>query len=409
MALLELPNELLFEISSYLILPELQNFSNARLQFTRIARKRLELHVQLKKKWRCLERQSFVHRMTWHPILRDVVKQDFPIEYIEEVRTGSVQIGRERNPVFVNPEDREDLELIRKAVSESSWIRDTPPSFGLRVDHFVYCIEYGCQDHALAVLLPLLPNLRRLAIPPGFSDIGTLKALPDMLVAVRYLQTFGKQGPEQSHKTFQSVTYHQDHQRQVGDRAQNVSEEAVSRQSCERPASGAVSESLPLQNLTQFQVLGDRMDYQRTDGSIRSFAPNTINIDSLVPYMTLPSIQRIKLTKWRNLDSCWPCDAPRAQAKEMVFEDCHMEKDTAIKLAKGVKGPCTITNKLSGSTYVVKRDYGESSYVVEGSRRFSKKNRSAWNSWNQSEREVAWKTLIIPFEDARAEDWLWEH
>ena len=297
----DLPDELLLEVSSFLFLPDLLAFAKARLRFSLIAHSRLAHHVSLKQQYRRLEGYGSDEPRGWIGILIKVLRNEIPPEYIEEVAILRAEWYFREIPNGRGEKiSLEENELIASAArSCAPWITEHdacgPGAEARDMKHFLTEINEGDQDNALAILLPMLPNVHTLILCAGDRGIIEMGSLPGV---VRRIARASSAFPQ-----------------------------------CQRG-------TLPLHNLTK--IAGRRCEVGRRIG---------VFLNDLTPFMALPSVKLVECHDSVDSYFNWNGSLPKSEVREVVLHNGHTHIRVAECLARyGIEGPCTLRQFRSPDT-----------------------------------------------------------
>lgn len=173
--LVDLPDELLLQVIGRFQLWDLQNLSLTCARLRRVSYDLLEKHKTLKRRYHRLDDPQHTSLGGWLDLLLKVLKQEIPAEYVEQVDITQAFWYWHELPIYnlrdsSIPCSEADMTLVVDAIMSSQWIRKDD-ACGISAaarnrQEFISEVRQGDQDNLLAVLLPLLPNLKSLAIRP---------------------------------------------------------------------------------------------------------------------------------------------------------------------------------------------------------------------------------------------------
>ena len=150
----DFPGEMILRIITFILPEDLENFAQSCQRFRRLAQSALRRH-------RLLIRQHHTTKneggRTISKILKEVLVNPEIGRYIRDLSLNYIA-GRNSNHKY----SAEDLELFVAASTKSESLS---PRGQTQVPCYRDFIEQGNEDILLAILLPLLPNLRSLRIP----------------------------------------------------------------------------------------------------------------------------------------------------------------------------------------------------------------------------------------------------
>lgn len=163
----DLSAELIHEISAHLLFPHLEDFAASRLCFARVTQSRLRKHQQLHRRYNVLDGPGADEPLGWFGILCKVLKQEIPVEYIEELKIHNGEWYFNELPAWkegTEPEEG-DMKLVERAAKDSPWITENdacgPGANARNMTHFLEEIREGDQDVGACVPcldLPLYVN-----------------------------------------------------------------------------------------------------------------------------------------------------------------------------------------------------------------------------------------------------------
>ena len=147
------PGELILKVITFILPEDLENFAQSCQRFHSLADTALQKH-------RLLIRQHHTAKnvggRTIAKILKEVLVNPVIGRYIRDLSLNYIASGSNHKY------SAEDVELFVTATTESKFLSPSGPASLACYRHF---IEEGNEDILLAILLPLLPNLRSLRIP----------------------------------------------------------------------------------------------------------------------------------------------------------------------------------------------------------------------------------------------------
>lgn len=295
-SLVQLPNELSSDVLKYLWLQDLQNISLTCKHLRQVSHQPLTAHIDLKRRyWRLDDRiTGNVARgpCGWLTPLVALLKGEIDPSYVEvaNIKFASWK-WHELPSVFGGkpthkPYQDTDMDLVIKAAESSPWITDWdacgPRANAKDRPHFIREIYEGDQDNILAILIPLLPNLKRLSLPGGRDSnwLGSVTGVVARIVNAGVL------------------------------------------------AGGDEASGLPLSKLS---YIGS--------GDTKS---QGLDLDEIAPYLALPSVREVSLLGITQFDFEWSIELPQSNASEVVFAASAMHAETGLAFAKIFRGPCTI-------------------------------------------------------------------
>ena len=288
-----------------------------------VASEALEKHRELKNQYRHYELEGASGEFRTHELLLKILRGDLPPEYITELDGGEdVQKPEEDNKTDKRPNLTDaDEQLIKNALKQS-WVHTRFH------DSYMESIKGGNEGCVLAVLLPLLTNLRWFVAPNGTERVWTI--CYDIALATRN-----------------------------GERSTDL------------PEATQRSKSLPLSKL----VLISCRAYNGTDFGI--------SLEGAVALAALPSVRRFVFRACRNSEFAGSPTVPDGSitVPEVFFTDSTVTAEAIKGFAKLWGAPCKFMqswNTLGGQYpqdtdiewdhYEIGGDVDEKGYIKEGTR-----------------------------------------
>ena len=152
LTLLDLPFEVIHQISLHLVLPELTHFASSRLRVSQITQKRLREHYRLRRRYRVVNGPGADEPLGWMGILTKVLRRQLPAEYIHELKIPNGEWYYQDLPAWTEGTQlaEEDFKIVEKAAKESPWITEHdacgPGANASNLGHFMEEIREGDQD-----------------------------------------------------------------------------------------------------------------------------------------------------------------------------------------------------------------------------------------------------------------------
>ncbi|KAJ7137691.1 hypothetical protein C8R44DRAFT_975690 [Mycena epipterygia] len=100
-----------------------------------------------------------------------------------------------------------------------------------------------------------------------------------------------------------------------------------------------------------------------------------LDFESIAPVMALPSLRTIDIPNNHEEGFDWPISLPKSHVREIGITEGTVSREAILRLGKGIRGPCLITQKWGYRRYVDRQPVPD------------------------------WTSLEIPWEDAGEEDW----
>ena len=303
-AILQLPDELLLQVQSHFFLADLQNFSGVCRRFSSVAYRRCEEHRALSRKYRRLD--ACEEPFGWFSHLVTVLRNDEIAPYVKELHIPNCEWYWDELPArdgSITP-SAEDFELVSRAARESQWISEKDAcgrrAAATNMDHFLQEIGEGDQDNVLAVLVPLLPNLRKIELPA--QRYGGLKmgSLPGVMGRIAI--------------------------------ATHAAEQIFS------------DEELPMRSLEE--VVG--LNHKRNPVSRIGFG---VDFEGLAPFLALPSVRKLWTLETHEPMFYWPEELPKSRVREIEFLESSITEQAARALARGIAGPCVMKQDFVAHTH----------------------------------------------------------
>lgn len=185
--LTDLPEELLLQLAPFFYLDDLRSISLTCSTLNKAVYKRLQYHVNLKRQYNSISDRSWTaqqHRLGWFDVLAELLRHDFPAEYVTRLRITSCpwywgelySLSSLTSAETRRPYKEDDMNIVVRAALSSPWIyrNGTKPCGGASnaqdMSQFVTEVKEGDMDNILAILLPLLPDLEHIDLGPGVDQ-----------------------------------------------------------------------------------------------------------------------------------------------------------------------------------------------------------------------------------------------
>ena len=156
----DFPRELILTVIPFILPEDLENFAQSCQRFRSLADSALQKH-------RLLIRQHHTTKIEGgrriSKILKEVLVNPEIGRYIRDLSLNYILSSTSNHKFLHHKYSAEDLDLLVAASIESEFLS---PRGQTPVACYRDFIEQGNEDILLAILLPLLPNLRSLRIPP---------------------------------------------------------------------------------------------------------------------------------------------------------------------------------------------------------------------------------------------------
>lgn len=202
--LLTLPSEILYEITSNIFLPDLQNLADSRLFLSRFCRPRILKHKRLQAFafWdhRASEYDVLTQRPKlpyWKTLLLACLREPETIHYVKSLHGPDKSIYRDtaEKTFYVQQEpffSPDECQYVRQAINESPWIRPDDEFDHLFEDnsfagHESQLVPEWKTLDVLAILLPMLYNLEYLDLS-WKVDEGTFQTRQDYISLLQVLR-----------------------------------------------------------------------------------------------------------------------------------------------------------------------------------------------------------------------------
>ncbi|CAD6588394.1 MAG: hypothetical protein ASARMPRED_003546 [Alectoria sarmentosa] len=158
----DLPNELLYDVLQQCMPEDLENFAQISKRVQAVAKPLLQTHRALIRKYRCFDNRLY-GRAAVASLLLDILTTPHIAHYVREAKVDLS--GRYRREEFT----QQEIGWLCNLAAESEWLLSGVDATDIRSlqSEMKYQIENHCQDTALALLLPLLPNLETFWIDAG--------------------------------------------------------------------------------------------------------------------------------------------------------------------------------------------------------------------------------------------------
>ena len=182
--LVNLPEEILSQISSLLYVEELIALSLTSRLLYRVIQPRLRHHVALKRKYHTVSDRNWIedsHLLGWFSVLAELLREDGLHNYVTKIKLSNCpwywnelpRLAKSSRHETQKPYTEEDMTLVVRAALNSPWIyrNGTKPcgyqSNAATISQFVAEVQEGDMDNILAILLPLLPKLEHIELGQG--------------------------------------------------------------------------------------------------------------------------------------------------------------------------------------------------------------------------------------------------
>lgn len=164
----DLPNELLYDVLQQCMPEDLENFSQISKRVQAVAKPLLRTHRALIRKYRCFDNRLY-GRAAVASLLQDILTTPHIAHYVREAKVdfSGGFYGREE---FT----QQEIKWLCNLAAETKCLLTGLDATDIRSlqSGIKYQIENHCQDAALALLLPLLPNLETFWMDAGNIPSG---------------------------------------------------------------------------------------------------------------------------------------------------------------------------------------------------------------------------------------------
>ncbi|KAI9726490.1 MAG: hypothetical protein M1828_001312 [Chrysothrix sp. TS-e1954] len=293
--ILQLPDELLLQVQSNFYLADLEQFNLVCRRFAAVSYRRCKQHRALRRKYRRLD--VLDEKLGWFDHLVAVLHNDDVAHYIEELHIPTAEWYWQELRAFdpsVLPSEA-DLNLVLETARQSKWISEKD-ACGRRgaarnMREFLVEIEEGDQDNILAVLVPLLPNLRKIELPAmrfGGLKMGSLPGVVERIARAAH--------------TAEQFPLHDD---------------------------------LPLASLRE--IVG--LNLKSNPIARLGFG---VDFRGLAPFLAIPSVRKLWTLETHEPMFHWPLDLPKSRVEEVHFLESSISEQAARELGRAIEGPCVM-------------------------------------------------------------------
>lgn len=297
--MLQLPDELLLEVQSYFYLEDLERFNLVCRRFAAVSYRRCQQHRALRSKYRRLT--ALDEPFGWLVHLLAVLRNYDVQHYIEEIHIPTCEEywdDIKANSKNLLPSDA-DIRLVKQAARDSPWIskKDAcgPGCAANTFEDFLREIDEGDQDNILAILVPLLPNLRKLELPARRHGGLPMGSLPGVVKRIAKATHAAEHFPTES--------------------------------------------GLPLTKLDEIVGLNIRSNPMAQLGF-------GVDFEGLAPFLAIPSVRKLWTLETHEPFFHWPEDLPKSRVQEVQFYQSSVAEPAARALARGIVGPCTMKQEF---------------------------------------------------------------
>lgn len=278
--LLDLPDELLLLVMSQTRLPDLFNFASTCTRLSSVCSARISTEKVLRDASRCLPIERF--GIAWHDVLLDVINDNTPAEYVEEV---FVEDATTRwTPSFDEPSNQA---LLLDWITDEKWLSEREKQT-IVDDELTITGDESNMDGLITAMLLHLPNLRTLDIPSACWGGIAAEILPNVVSRIAAAEAARTKAPD-------------------------------------RPTTS----DLPFSKLRKITCQAFNGFYG-------------VDLPGLAPFISLPSVREVHLNQCHEDDFEWPTHLPRSRVGSITLESSSVTLRAARGLARGVVGPCVI-------------------------------------------------------------------